>query len=159
MNDYTAKSMMIFKGNLAKEYTSGKHKRLYERKDLKWKSEAFTKDYPVILSTTYSLRSSLNNSFVYDYVIVDEASQVDIATGVLALSCAKNAVIVGDLKQLPNVIDSETRNKTTNILYKYGMPDLYNYAKHSLLSSVISVFKDAPKVLLKEHYRCNPAII
>lgn len=159
MNDYTAKSMMIFKGNLAKEYTGGKHKRLYERKDLKWKSEAFTKDYPVILSTTYSLRSSLNNSFVYDYVIVDEASQVDIATGVLALSCAKNAVIVGDLKQLPNVIDSETRNKTTNILYKYGMPDLYNYAKHSLLSSVISVFKDAPKVLLKEHYRCNPAII
>ena len=40
-----------------------------------------------------------------DYLIMDEASQVDIAAGALALSCAKNAVIVGDLKQLPNVVD------------------------------------------------------
>ena len=40
---------------------------------------------------------------MYDYLIMDEASQVDIATGSLALSCAKNVVIVGDTKQLPNV--------------------------------------------------------
>ncbi|MBT2623617.1 AAA domain-containing protein [Chryseobacterium sp. ISL-6] len=48
-------------------------------------------------------------------MIVDESSQVDIATGVLALSCAKQAVIVGDLKQLPNVVDSETSEYTDQI--------------------------------------------
>ena len=43
----------------------------------------------------------------YDFVIIDESSQVDLATGALALSCAKRAVIVGDLKQLPNVVDDK----------------------------------------------------
>ncbi len=40
----------------------------------------------------------------YDYIIMDEASQVSIETEVLALTCAYNAVIVGDLLQLPNVV-------------------------------------------------------
>ena len=44
---------------------------------------------------------------MFDYVIMDEASQVDIKTGALALSCAMNAVIVGDDKQLPNVVSHE----------------------------------------------------
>lgn len=35
---------------------------------------------------------------------MDESSQVDIATGALAISNANNAVIVGDTKQLPNVM-------------------------------------------------------
>ena len=61
-------------------------------------------EYPVILSTTFSSRNSLNSDVVYDYLIMDEASQVDIATGALALSCAKNVVIVGDTKQLPMLL-------------------------------------------------------
>ena len=81
-----------------------------------WKnSEDFIKDYPVVLSTTYSLRASLSSSFVYDYVIVDEASQVDLATGALALSCAKKTVIVGDLKQLPNVVNDEQKKITDKV--------------------------------------------
>ena len=47
---------------------------------------------------------------------MDEASQVDIATGALALSCARNVVIVGDTKQLPNVVTENTRNKANFIL-------------------------------------------
>lgn len=46
---------------------------------------------------------------------MDEASQVDVTTGALALSCAKNAVIVGDTKQLPNVITEDI--KIERILY------------------------------------------
>ncbi|WRK55051.1 hypothetical protein SD457_09640 [Coprobacillaceae bacterium CR2/5/TPMF4] len=41
------------------------------------------------MSTTFSSKNSLNSDVVYDYLIMDEASQVDIATGALALSCAK----------------------------------------------------------------------
>ena len=56
------------------------------------------KEYPVILSTTFSSRNSLNTDVIYDYLIMDEASQVDVATGALALSCARNVVIVGGYK-------------------------------------------------------------
>ena len=38
-------------------------------------------------------------------------SQVDIATGALALSCARNVVIVGDTKQLPNVVTDDIKAK------------------------------------------------
>ncbi len=37
---------------------------------------------------------------MFDYIIMDESSQVDLITGVLALSVARNAVIVGDLKTI-----------------------------------------------------------
>jgi superfamily I DNA and/or RNA helicase len=60
-----------------------------------------------MLSTTHSLRKCASENYLFDYVIIDEASQVDIVTGALALSCAKNVVIVGDLKQLPNVVNNK----------------------------------------------------
>lgn len=116
-------------------------------------------EYLVILSITYSLRSSLKNKDLYDYVIIDEASQVDIVTGTLALSCAKNAAIVGDLKQLPNVVTEETAKFTKNIFDTYSLNDAYEYSTNSLLSSAIKVFEQVPRTLLREHYRCHPAII
>ncbi|HHX59165.1 MAG TPA: DUF2726 domain-containing protein, partial [Epulopiscium sp.] len=94
-----------------------------------------------------------------DYVIIDEASQVDIVTGALALSCAKNAVVVGDLKQLPNVVPAETAQITKQIYDSYKLDSAYSYADHSLLSSVVSLYQDIPKTLLREHYRCHPKII
>ncbi|WP_162511055.1 DEAD/DEAH box helicase [Treponema endosymbiont of Eucomonympha sp.] len=115
--------------------------------------------YPVILSTTYSLRSSLSSALMYDYVIIDESSQVDLATGALALSCAKKAVVVGDLKQLPNVVDSRTAKTTDKIFAESGLPEVYRYKNHSLLSAVTELFPNAPRVLLREHYRCHPKII
>lgn len=63
----------------------------------------------MVLSTTYSIKGTLSIDHIYDYLIVEEASQVDLAAGVLAFSCARNTVIVGDLKQLPNVLTEEER--------------------------------------------------
>ena len=96
---------------------------------------------------------------LYDYVIVDEASQVDLATGVLALSCAKKAVIVGDLKQLPNVVNGIQKKITDEIFDQYDLDDAYRYSEHSLLSSITTLFPDVAHVLLREHYRCHPEII
>jgi len=111
------------------------------------------------MSTTYSLKRCLSDATSYDYIIIDEASQVDIATGALALSCAKRAIIVGDLKQLPNVVDSELQNKTNQVFELSKLPQPYRYSDHSLLSSVIELFSNVPKTLLREHYRCHPKII
>lgn len=159
MKRYTEDSVRIFKASLARKYHKAKHARAYTLSDLKFKADEFAKDYPVILSTTYSLTSSLSPDYLYDYVIIDEASQVDISTGALAFSCAKKAVVVGDLKQLPNVVDSKTKMKVNSIFSQYDLPEAYCYEKHSLLSSASKVFPSAPRVLLREHYRCHPEII
>lgn len=158
MREYTELSMMAFKAKLASLY-NGHSRKHYTKDDLWRQPKEFIKDYPVILSTTYSLSASLSAQFIYDYVIVDEASQVDLATGVLALSCAKKAVIVGDLKQLPNVVNGIQKKITDEIFDQYDLDDAYRYSEHSLLSSITTLFPDVAHVLLREHYRCHPEII
>ncbi len=90
---------------------------------------------------------------------MDEASQVDVATGLVALSVAKNAVIVGDRKQLPNVITETDKLKTNHIFSLFKIREEYNFTKNSFLSSVFSIIPDVPNTLLREHYRCHPKII
>ena len=158
MKEYTNLSMLILKSTLYKKYNR-KKRETYSIEDLRRKSSDFIDDYPVVMSTTYSLRRSLSENISYDFVIIDESSQVDLATGALALSCAKKAVIVGDLKQLPNVVDSANKIKTDLIFESFRLPELYRYSNNSLLSSIMQLFPDISKTLLKEHYRCHPKII
>lgn len=42
---------------------------------------------------------------------MDESSQIDVVTGLLALSSAKYAVVIGDEKQLPNVVPEYNKRK------------------------------------------------
>jgi superfamily I DNA and/or RNA helicase len=158
MKEYTEMSMQLLKAELCKRYNQQKREP-YTISELRWKTNEFIKDYPVIMSTTYSLRQSLSDKLFYDYVIIDEASQVDLATGALALSCAKRAVIVGDIKQLPNVVDSDMQIKTDMVFNSYNLKKPYSYSNHSLLSSIVELLPTVPKTLLKEHYRCHPKII
>ena len=95
--------------------------------DLRNKPDSFLKEYPVILSTTFSSKRSLSDSMMFDYIIMDEASQVDIPTGALALSAGYNAVIVGDLKQLPNVVTENVAKYTAEIFSRYKIPEGYSY--------------------------------
>lgn len=111
-----------------------------------------------MLSTTYSIKGTLDIGHIYDYVIVDEASQVDLATGVLAMACAKNIIIVGDQKQLPNVLTKEDAEKADRLWRQHTSDEDYRFSAHSMLSSAIAVWPEAPSVLLREHYRCHPKI-
>ncbi|QQD13411.1 AAA domain-containing protein [Sphingobacterium sp. UDSM-2020] len=158
MKEYTEISMRLFKSKLYKRY-KGTERTRYTESELRSRSEKFINDYPVIMSTTYSLRRCLAEQTVYDFVIIDESSQVDLATGVLVLSCAKRAVIVGDLKQLPNVVDDKMAQKTDAVFQSFKLPEQYRYSNHSLLLSITELFPDVHKTLLKEHYRCHPKII
>jgi len=121
MREYTQISLELLKAELYKKYNKQK-RQSYTISELRSKSNEFIQDYPVVLSTTYSLRQSLSEKIAYDYVIIDESSQVDLATGALALSCAKRAVIVGDLKQLPNVVDRDIQEKTDMVFNAYKLP-------------------------------------
>ena len=158
MSEYSELSNKIFKAALAEKYINHPRK-YYSKESLQQEPREFLKDYPVILSTAYSLRNCLPRQILYDYIIIDEASQVDLCTGFLALNCAKNAVIVGDLKQLPNVVDAATCACTDSLFAKYKLDKYYQYSKQSLLSSLSQIFPQSARVLLREHYRCNPKII
>jgi hypothetical protein len=150
-------SLKALKNTIAKRFT-GERKR-FTIKTIKPQTETFLKEYPVVLSTTYSAKACISKDMVFDYLIMDEASQVDIKTGALALSCAMNAVIVGDDKQLPNVISHEEEQALNAIQSTYHVDEKYQATSNSFLQSCVKVFTDAPVTLLREHYRCHPRII
>jgi len=143
----TIMSMRYLKHHLHEHILSATFDSATYRRDF----DAFVKRFPIIGSSTHSIVNSIGSGAVLDYVIIDEASQQDIVPGILALGCAKNAVIVGDRRQLAHIpvrvgIASPT--------------DEYDCEKYSLLDSCVGVFKETlPRTLLKEHYRCHPRII
>ena len=119
---------------------------------------------PVWVITNLSVRNSVpleNNLF--DLLIIDEASQCDIASAFPLFFRAKNVVIIGDPKQLKHIsLISEEQDK--KIADENGITDLYNnysYMKNSLydLADKTSVANNDKPILLDEHYRCARNII
>jgi len=155
--EYKNLSIDYFKNHLSLKYKSKRRK--YSLQDIKGNYQQFLCDYPIILSTTHSARNTFYNDFRFDYIIMDESSQIDIVTGTLALSSAKNAVIIGDENQLPNVIKDSIKIKANEIFAQYSLDMGYSYSYNSFLSSVKQIISNAPRVLLQEHYRCHPKII
>ncbi|MFA5561932.1 MAG: AAA domain-containing protein [Eubacteriales bacterium] len=159
-NDLTNESLSYFRKHLFGRYGNIGHRPVFEKDDLWRKIPEFLNEYPVVLSTTYTARSSLGKEAQFDYVIMDEASQVDVATGALAISCAHNAVIVGDNKQLPNVVTKQQKEILTGVFQAYKIPQAYDFTSFSFLDSFYQLLeRRIPKTILSEHYRCDPQII
>lgn len=151
-------SLQYWKHLIATRYTD-KSRKQFNRSSFNHETEAFLKEYPIVLSTTYSAKSCINKDYVFDYVIMDEASQIDVVTGSIALSCALNAVIVGDDKQLSNVIETRRIPMLKDIEESCKIDNAYRTTENSFLQSCIRIFSEAPVTLLREHYRCHPQII
>lgn len=132
----------------------GKATQRYDKNYLRrW--PAFSRDYPVVLSTCHSLQRSIGKGRLVDYLVIDEASQVDLLAAAVAMSCCRNLIVVGDLRQLQPV-DS----KIPPHLCEPVPHPAYDFHRHSILSSLTELFGDSlPRVMLREHYRCDPAII
>ena len=154
----TDHSMAVLKNALNGRYSKELRRVFNDVKELRLYAEELMKQYPVVLSTTFSARTAVPD-MIYDYLIMDEASQVSIETGALALTCAKNAVIVGDTLQLPNVVTDEDKLKLDTIFKEYKVSEGYNCAEYSFLQSVCAVIPNIKQTLLREHYRCHPKII
>ncbi len=147
-------SKKIFKRRLYEKYQE-KNKE-FSLQSYKKNMDEFLQVFPIVLSTTYSLRNCIPSNFMFDYVIIDESSQVDLLAGSLALSCAKNAIIVGDEKQLPQIVDKTIKEKINN----KEVDICHDYFENSILSAILRTYgKKLPQETLKEHYRCHPQII
>jgi hypothetical protein len=140
------------------------HYQNHSRKEFKKESykndfNTFLHRYPVVLSTSQSLLNNAPKGFSFDYLIIDEASQGDLLSSVLAMSCAKNLVVVGDSRQLQQIDEERLFEESEKISREYDVPKPYRYESNSILKSVKDAVPGAPTTLLKEHYRCAPDII
>jgi len=119
---------------------------------------------PGVIVTSLSARRSLPlEPGLFECVIIDEASQCDIASAIPLLFRAKRLVVIGDPKQLRHIssIKEQTEQKiaseqkATKLLgqYSYRTKSLYDCAAETL-----EVQGGAP-YFLEEHYRSHPDII
>lgn len=130
-------------------------------------AESFLKEYPIITGTIHSLPKCFADglAYQYDYVIIDEASQVSPLVGMVAACCAKHLVLVGDPHQLPPVWDSNKEKIIRSLITeeKYQSIDRLTLRDERSfldlgLQAVGGEESDAC-VMLNEHYRCHPGII
>lgn len=152
------KSLQILQCYLFKKYGESHEPYTIKDNSLYYGASKVLEEFPIVLSTTFSALNSLHN-ITYDYLIMDEASQVSPETGVLAMSCARNAIIVGDNMQLPNVVSRETKEILDSIFAKYDIEKGYDCSQYSFLQSIIEIIPSVTQTLLREHYRCAPDII
>ena len=160
----TARSRELFQAALYDRFGRGMGRTRRHFEDPMKEPEEFRGEYPVISSTTHDARKQLGKGGLpFDYVIIDEASQVDLLTGFLALSSARRAVVVGDRNQLPCVLSAE-HAKSAQTCSLGDLPNSYEYSTHSLLDCLGEISRSdkghrIPCTLLREHYRCAPDII
>mgnify|MGYP000843881585 CR=1 FL=1 len=116
-------------------------------------------------STLKSIRSTFPLSpGIFDYVIFDEASQVDLPSAAPALYRAKRAIVVGDPMQLTHVagitvdIDKELAHVHGLTEYKAIYPPRIRYCDVSLYRSAENSLVHKP-ILLTNHYRSEDQII
>lgn len=152
-------SKEVFNGMLFEKYKR-LGKSTFSIEDYRKQFDDFAKHYPVILSSTLSLHTSIPKGYLFDYLIIDESSQVDIIKSAVCFSCCRNVVVVGDSMQLTHIVDKQSQATAEQIQIEYNISPAYDYVKQNILNSLKSLYGNNVKsVLLKEHYRCHPTII
>jgi len=99
---------------------------------------------------------------LFDYVIFDEASQVDLPSAAPALYRAERAIIVGDPMQLPHIAKlahdvDKSIAEDCGILQEAGLYKKVKYRDVSLYKTGEKCFSKEP-VQLKNHYRSEDEI-
>ena len=150
--DYARK---VFNASLLRRLASDEENVLDENERINEQTEDLLNRFPIVASTCFSIRNNLANDVLLDWIIIDEASQVILPQGLAALSKAKNAVIVGDEKQIGPILSGweESDHEPPN--------ERFDVRKLSLLAAtkMLAHSANVPSTLLTEHYRCHPAII
>ena len=100
---------------------------------------------------------------MFDLVIVDEASQCDVASALPLLYRGKRAIVCGDPKQLRH-LSLLREDRQAALASQHGLSasqrSQWNYRTHSLLDVVNGALPSQDDVvLLDEHYRSLPQII
>jgi len=104
--------------------------KLFSTDDYKLDFKGFLQRYPVVLSTSQSLLNNAPRGFCFDYLIIDEASQGDLLSSTLAMSCATNLVVVGDSRQLQQIDEEMLFEQSELLANKFEVPQAYRYSSN-----------------------------
>ncbi len=145
--------------NAIRARTSSKREQLFSELNFNVLFRAF----PVWLCKLSDLQKVLPlKPELFDLVIIDEATQCDIASCLPAIYRSKSVVIVGDPKQLHHIsfLSSSVQEA---LQVKYGLTNFSDYLDYRNLS-ILDIADDALKsqkqlTLLNEHYRSLPDLI
>ena len=119
---------------------------------------------PVWVVTNLSARRSIPlQPALFELVIIDEASQCDVASAIPLLFRAKRALIIGDPHQLRH-ISTIRENREVQLARDKSVEDLlgdWSYTRRSLYDAAeASVCRQGREPLfLSEHYRSHPRVI
>jgi very-short-patch-repair endonuclease len=95
----------------------------------------------------------------FDILIIDEASQCDIASAIPLLARARSAVVVGDPAQLKHITKVDHAWEVDALraagLYSAGI-GRYSFVANSLFH--LAAAAGGRQHLLRDHYRCHPDI-
>ena len=97
----------------------------------------------------------------FDLIVIDEASQCDIASALPLLYRAKRAVIIGDPMQLRH-ISAVGRGKDADLLHKHGLVETragWMYSVNSLYDLSAGVAQATQIINLRDHHRSHGDII
>jgi very-short-patch-repair endonuclease len=97
----------------------------------------------------------------FDLLVIDEASQCDIASALPLLYRAKRVVIIGDSMQLPH-ISALTKRQDQQLLNKHGLLEDrpgWSYSTKSLFDLAASLCKAEDVVMIRDHFRSHSDII
>lgn len=97
----------------------------------------------------------------FDLVVIDEASQCDIASALPLLFRAKRTFIIGDPMQLRH-ISAVGKGKDTDLQTKYGLIEnrsAWLYSVNSVYDIAAGVAEPSQIINLRDHHRCHADII
>nr|WP_288355036.1 AAA domain-containing protein [uncultured Pseudomonas sp.] len=100
---------------------------------------------------------------LFDVMVMDEATQCDIALALPAFQRCRRAVITGDARQLRH-LSFLSRNREVQLLQRSGLPgderERWSYRDNSVLDLVgLHLPEQSALTFLDEHFRSRPALI
>lgn len=95
---------------------------------------------------------------IFDVVIIDEASQCDIASALPLLYRAKRAVIIGDPRQLSHIC-SISKAQDLSLMQRYNVDFNWSYSANSLYAAASGMASPDQIIHLRDHHRSHEDII
>ena len=120
--------------------------------------KSFLRIFPVIATTCLSAYKLGGPETHFDMVIMDEASQCNMAVSLVPILRGRKLMLVGDPQQLNPVILLEPRDNEI-LKQRYLIPEEYDYIKNSIYKAFLANDAVSDELLLRHHYRCSRKII
>jgi hypothetical protein len=122
----------------------------------------FLKHFPLVATTNLSIKRDIDlQPAVFDLLVIDEASQCDVASVIPLLFRVKRALIVGDPMQLSHVTSLSSATDR-HLRRQFGVDELelerFSYRTTSMFHLANTSATVESRVSLRQHHRCHPSI-